>query len=140
MIREYPTPHEPYDGSVEDSPIVKLWYAILAEALKQHGERIHVAPGTAAGAYMVRLSRDGAWEEMITPPAPMYPAFMQRLKVMADLSLVNRIPLEEGVFRLRVGSLLYGLKVTKRIRPDDGLEEAMIELPNAPVQTVSSRD
>ena len=135
---QYPTSHEAYDRSAEESPVAKLWYGILNEGLTRRGERIHVSPGSTPDAYTVRLYVDGAWEEIINPPAQMYPALIQRLKLMANLSLVRRVALEQGVFRLAVGSLIYDLKVTKRIR-SDGIEEAMIELPAAPVSTSGSR-
>jgi len=50
---------------------------------------------------------------------------------MADLDLVRPVPVEEGRFRLQVGSLVFDIEVTLRIR-EDGAEEVMIELPPAP--------
>jgi general secretion pathway protein E len=133
---QFPKPHEPYDGSAEDAPVTKLWYGILTECLKRSYEQIHVAPKTAT-SFVVRRSSKGEWEEMISPPVQMYPAFLQRLKVMASLNLARRLQLEEGVFRLAVGGSIYDLKVTKRVRPD-GQEEAMIDLPAGPVNTASA--
>jgi len=128
---QFPKPHEPYDGSAEDAPVTKLWYGILADCLKRSCEQIHVAPKTAT-SFVVRRSCKGEWEEMISPPVQMYPAFLQRLKVMASLNLARRLQLEEGVFRLAAGGSIYDVKVTKRVRPD-GQEEAMIDLPAGPV-------
>ncbi len=133
---QFPKPHEPYDGSAEDAPVTKVWYGILTDCLKRSFEQIHVAPKTAT-SFVVRRSSKGEWEEMISPPVQMYPAFLQRLKVMASLNLARRLQLEEGVFRLSVGGAIYDLKVTKRVRPD-GQEEAMIDLPAGPVDTASA--
>ncbi len=42
MIRQYPAPHDPYDGSAEDTPLVKLCYGLLSDCLKRGADRIHI--------------------------------------------------------------------------------------------------
>ena len=127
MERQFPTPHEPYDGSVEDSPIVKIWYGLLSDCLKHGYERIHVLPPDSS-VFSVRAFGNGSWQQIVDPPAALHRAFMRRLKVMANLDLVRRLPEEEGRFRFAVGPSAYEIKVTTRIR-SDGTEEAMIDLP-----------
>ncbi len=131
MERVFPVPHEPYDGSAEEAPVAKMWYGLLADSLKRRHERLHVLPPGSAPVFSVRSFSNGAWQEVFAPPAMMYRTFIRRLKVMADLDLVRRVPVEEGRFRLQVGSLVFDIEVTLRIR-EDGAEEVMIELPPAP--------
>src|SRR3989442_24193 len=130
MIRQFPTPHEPYDGSVEDSPLVKFWYGLLADALKRGCERLHVLPPDASKTFegfIILAYAQGAWEQVMTSPAKMYPAFLQRLKVMASFSMARRLPIEQGRFRFEVRGSVYEIGVTARVRPD-GSQEAMVDL------------
>jgi hypothetical protein len=62
MIRQFPTPHEPYDGSVEESPIVKVWYGLLADCLKRGRERIHIAPSDSPETFTIQACIQGAWQ------------------------------------------------------------------------------
>ena len=158
MIRQYPAPHDPYNGSVEETPLVKLWYGLLTDSLKRRGERIHLflsdrferpqldepldedvlveveeESPDAYRTFMIRVYANGAWEDVMKPPASMYPAFLQRLKVMANFSLARRLPMEQGRFRFAIGDSVYDIGVTVRVRPD-GSQEAMVDLPLAPVQ------
>jgi len=133
MIREFPTAHEPHDDSVENSPIVKLWYAVLADCLKHGCERIHIAP-SQSGTFAIRACTQGAWEQIMAPTIKMYPAFLQRLKIMAGFSMAKRLPTEEGRFRLAVRDSVYEIGVTVRAQPD-GTQDAMLDLPLQPVQS-----
>jgi type II secretory ATPase GspE/PulE/Tfp pilus assembly ATPase PilB-like protein len=156
LIREFPAPHDPFDGSAEESPIAQLWYGVLRDCLQRGCQRIHVfrsdapaliRPGTfeevdelladeeipsSFSTFTVRAYVNDAWEDVMQPPGLMYAAFFQRLKVMASFSLAKRPPLEQGRFRFVVGSLIYQIEVTVRVLPD-GSQEAMIDLPSAPM-------
>ncbi len=160
MIRRYPTPHDPLDGSAEDSPIAKMWYGILTESLNGRCKQIHlflsdvpapqplIRPGPfkeideiladeplppPARSFIIRRYVDGAWEETFHPPVQMYDAFLQRLKVMASFSLARRPSVEQGRFHFQLRGAVYEIVVTVRVRPD-GLQEAMVDLPNAPLE------
>ncbi len=156
MIRQYPVPHDPYDGSAEETPLVKLWYGLLTDCLKRGSERIHLflsdpseppqsdeaideelrlemeAYPQAFRTFTIRAYANGAWEDVMKPTAKMYPAFLQRLKVMASFSLAKRLPIEEGRFRYTLGDSVYEIAVTVRVLPD-GSQEALVDLPPARV-------
>ncbi len=133
MIRQFPVPHEPFDGSVEESPLVKLWYGLLADSLKRGCERLHVLPSDTPDKFVVRAYAQGAWQDVMPIPAKMYAAFLQRLKVMASFSLAKRMAHEQGRFRLELRGSVYEIGVEVRVRPD-GSQDAMIDLPSQPVQ------
>jgi len=157
VIRQYPIPHDPYDGSAEEMPLVKLWYGVLTDCLKRGIERIHLflsdpfeppqlgadmdletrleieAYPHAFRTFTIRAYANDAWEDVMKPSAKMYPAFLQRLKVMASFSLAKRLPIEKGRFRYATGDSVYEIAVTVRALPD-GSEEALVDLPLAPVQ------
>lgn len=108
-------------------PLVKLWYGIVSEGLRKKCDRLDITPN------VVRFAEAGNWVAMMDIPAKMYPAFMRRLRVMANLNLARRVDFEEGVFRYRDGESLYEIRVVKRTR-SDGAEEATIELPSTTVE------
>jgi len=83
---------------------------------------------------VIRWFVDDAWEEMIELPSAMYPAFLQRLKVMAGFSLARRPPVEQGRFHFELRGAVYEITVTVRVGPD-GSQEAMVDLPSAPLET-----
>ena len=132
MIRQFPYHHEPYDDPVQDSPIVKFWYGLLAHCLKRGCERIHIAPSDSRDTFTIRACTQGDWEQIMTPPIKMYRAFLQRLKVMASFSLAKQFPTEQGRLRLAFRDDVYEIGVTVQVRPDS-TQEAMIELPSQPV-------
>ena len=154
MIRQYPAPHDPYDGSAEEAPIAKLWYGLLADCIKRGSQRIHILPldqpehpepyrfldqnelrdegdPELDKTFCIRAFVNGAWEDITKPPLKLYRAFLQRLKVMAGFSLATRHPIEEGRFRFVIRGSVYEIGVTVRVG-SDGSEEAMIDLPPGP--------
>ncbi len=160
MIREYPAPHDPYDGSAEEMPIVKLWYGLLTDCLKRRCERIHIFPSDPTApevlirpgkfpeidelladegvpeslpTFTIRTYANGQWEDLLTPTVKMYAAFLQRLKVMASFSLAKRPLSEQGRFRFKSGDSVYEIGVTVRARSDRS-QEAIVDLPTAPVE------
>ena len=154
LVRQFPAERDSLDGSAEDSPIAKLWYGILGDGLKRGGERIHVFPSGEpplirlgqqqeidellsdddipgpVPTFTVQVFLNDEWEILIQPPAVMYKAFLQRLKFMANFTFAKQV--EQGRFRIAVGDAVYELEVTVRVRPD-GTQEAMIDLPKAPL-------
>ncbi len=151
MIRQYPALHEPHDGSVEDSPIVRLWYGLLTDCLSRKYERIHLFLSDpselperdefddpdedfeAFRTFTIRAYTGGAREELMKPSAKMYAAFLQRLKIMAGFSLARRPPIEQGRFHFTVRNSVYEIQVTVRA-PSDSSQEAMVDLPLSPLQ------
>ncbi len=159
MIRRFPS-GVPYDGSADDAPVAKLWYGILTDCLRRGCKQIHLSlsdlpdppvlirPGPfreidelladeplpePVRTPVVRTYLNDGWEDMIALPAPMYGAFLQRLKIMASFSLARRQSVEQGRFHFEMSGSVYEIAVTVRVRPD-GSQEAMVDLPSAPVQ------
>jgi type II secretory ATPase GspE/PulE/Tfp pilus assembly ATPase PilB-like protein len=125
--REFPIPHERHEGSVEDTPLVKLCYGILADAVERRATKIQFNP-PQDGTPIVRYLIDDEWSEIMKPPSRWYPALLQVLKIRAGFSLARRSQVEEGRIQLAVKGATYALKVTVRTSPD-GSEEATVELP-----------
>ena len=159
MVRRFP-PTDQYDGSADDAPVSKLWYGILADSLKRGGKQIHLflsdlpEPSPLLAGFeqidelladaplpepervaVVRAYVNDGWEDMIKLPGKMYGAILQRLKIMSSFSLARRPPVEHGRFLLQSSGAVYEIEVTVRVRPD-GAQEAMIDLPSAPVENL----
>ena len=157
MIRQFPAPYDSPEGSAEDSPVVQLVYGLLFDCLRRRCEHLHLAlsderasllPGQISDnvdlvdledkepietrIFTVREFGNGAWRDLMKPPAQMYPPILQRLKVMASFGLTRRPSIEEGRFRLTIDGSVYEIGVTVRTKPD-GSQEAMIDLPSKPV-------
>ena len=134
MIRQFPIPHEALDGSVEDTPLVKLWYAVLAESLNRGYERLHLLLPKNSHTFSILGNAQGSWQSVMTPPAQMYAAFVQRLKVMASFSMVRRPLVEDGRFRFAHKDAVVDIGVTVRTAPD-GSQDAIIDLSGRAVAT-----
>jgi len=128
-MRQFPIPHEPYDGSVEETPLVQLWYGLLADSLKRKYERLHVLPPETSQTFSIRAYAQGACENAMAPPAKIYPAFLRRLKAMASFNLARRLPIERGRFLFADRGAVFEIGVTVEARAD-GSEEAVIDLPS----------
>jgi type II secretory ATPase GspE/PulE/Tfp pilus assembly ATPase PilB-like protein len=142
MIRHFPASHEPYDGSVEHEPFVKLWHGLIADAIRRGYEHIHLFPSPSAlsrpadslaATFTIRVYTHGEWQELLSPTIKMYSGVLRRLKVMASFGMARRMPLERGRFRYAFRSAIHEIEVTVRIRPD-GWEEAMVDVPRDPIE------
>ena len=136
MPRQFPASREPFDDSSDDTPIAQLWYAVLADAIKHNYERIHVYRATSSSpTFTIRALKEGAWEDIMSPPGLMYAAFIQRMKVMATLNMVRRQQHDEGAFQFLHRNAVFDMKVTLQIMVDE-TQQVVIDLPSGP--TVSA--
>ena len=132
MIRQFPRPHDPLDAPAEDTPLVKLWYAVLTEALNGRFEQLHLLLPRNSRTFTILRRAGGSWQTVMEPTAKMYAAFLQRLKIMAGFSLAKRLPVERGRFRFESDGAVFEIDVTVR-SGSDGSEDALIDLPAHPL-------
>ena len=84
----------------EDAPIVQVVNRVVTQGVRSRASDIHVEP--TAGALRVRYRIDGAMTEAITLPVAMGPGISSRIKVMAELNIVERRRPQDGQFGLHV--------------------------------------
>jgi len=84
----------------ENAPVVQVVNRILTQGVRSRASDIHVEP--TEENVRVRYRVDGAMTEAITLPKRMGPAIASRLKVMAELNIVERRRPQDGQFSLRV--------------------------------------
>ena len=84
----------------ENAPVVQVVNRILTQGVRSRASDIHVEP--TEDNVRVRYRVDGAMSEAIVLPVRMGPALSSRLKVMAELNIVERRRPQDGQFSIRV--------------------------------------
>jgi len=84
----------------ENAPVVKVVNQVLTQGVRSRASDIHIEPGE--GYLRVRYRVDGAMTEAIRLPEAMGPAVSSRIKVMAELNIVERRRPQDGQFSVRV--------------------------------------
>jgi type IV pilus assembly protein PilB len=108
----------------ENAPIVQVVSRIVTQGVRNRASDIHIE--AHQHAVKVRYRIDGALSEALTLPAKMGPAIASRIKVMAELNIVERRRPQDGQFSLKVDgrpidirtsvlSTIHGEKVVMRV-------------------------
>jgi len=88
------------DPGTDDAPIIQLVNKIVTQALRDRSSDIHIEP--TDGRVRVRFRIDGALTEVLTLPEATGPALVSRLKIMADMNIVERRRPQDGQFHTTV--------------------------------------
>jgi type IV pilus assembly protein PilB len=95
-----PTENKNIKTLVEDSPISKALSAILEFAAHNRASDVHVEP--IEKELKIRCRIDGVLREVMRLPKDTEPAFISRIKILANLKIdEHRIP-QDGQFSIRV--------------------------------------
>jgi type IV pilus assembly protein PilB len=108
----------------ESSPVVKVVNQIIVEGVRKRASDIHIE--ALEHAVRVRYRIDGALTEAIQLPAKMSSPIASRIKVLADLNIVERRRPQDGQFstevdgrpidiRTSVVNTIHGEKVVLRL-------------------------
>ncbi|MDQ1381264.1 MAG: hypothetical protein QOJ71_1983, partial [Actinomycetota bacterium] len=84
----------------ENSPIVKVVSLIFEQAVRDRGSDVHIEP--QQDRVRVRVRTDGALHEVLSLPISMAAALVSRVKVMADMNIVERRRPQDGQIELSV--------------------------------------
>jgi type IV pilus assembly protein PilB len=99
------------DAALDDeAPVVQVVNKILTQALRDRASDVHIEP-TDEGI-RVRFRIDGALNEIVTLPAEMGPALVSRLKVMANMNIVERRRPQDGQFEMTVDERSLDVRVS----------------------------
>ena len=94
----------------EDSPIIRLINAILAEALRAQASDIHLE--TFESRVAVRFRVDGVLRTMLEPQRALAQLLVSRLKVMARLDIAEKRLPQDGRISLRIGNREVDVRVS----------------------------
>jgi type IV pilus assembly protein PilB len=83
-----------------NAPIVQVVNLILDQAVRDRASDVHVEP--TADLVRIRNRKDGALHTVLELPATMGLSLVSRLKIMADLNIVERRRPQDGQFEIHV--------------------------------------
>ncbi len=78
----------------EDAPVVQVVDRILTQAMRDRTSDVHIEPGD--DIVRVRFRIDGALKEVLTLPASIGPGLVSRIKIMANMNIVERRRPQDG--------------------------------------------
>jgi type IV pilus assembly protein PilB len=84
----------------ENAPIVKVVNLIFEQAVRDRASDVHIEP--QQDRVRVRVRTDGALHEVLSLPVSMATALVSRVKVMADMNIVERRRPQDGQIELTV--------------------------------------
>jgi type IV pilus assembly protein PilB len=84
----------------ENAPVVKVVNLILERAVRDRASDVHIEP--QADGVRVRARTDGALHELLTLPASMGSPLVSRIKVLADMNIVERRRPQDGQMQVEV--------------------------------------
>ncbi len=100
----------PLDLGGIDSPVVEVVNRLVAQALRDRASDIHLEP--KPDQLRVRFRIDGSLNEVISLPAGMGPAIISRLKIMADMNIVEKRRPQDGQFQAMVDGRELDVRVS----------------------------
>jgi type IV pilus assembly protein PilB len=83
-----------------NAPIVQVVNKIVTQALRDRASDVHVEP--AEDCVRIRFRIDGALTDVTELPALMAPAFVSRVKIMAEMNIVERRRPQDGQFEMNI--------------------------------------
>jgi type IV pilus assembly protein PilB len=122
---------EPVTAGVEDQhdvPVVQLVERIIAQAMFDRSSDVHIE--SVDGVCRVRYRIDGALTEVLRLPLRMAAPIVSRIKILADMSIVERRRPQDGQFtmlvdgkpldvRVATSSTIWGEKAVLRLLGHD---------------------
>ena len=84
----------------ENAPVVQVVQLIITQALRDRASDIHIEPQETR--VRVRYRIDGALHEVLDLPGSMAPAIASRIKIMAEMNIVERRRPQDGQISMTV--------------------------------------
>ena len=98
--RQQPGPASPETSVDENAPIVKVVNLIFEQAVRDRASDVHIEPQEER--VRVRVRTDGALHEVLSLPVSMATPLVSRIKVMADMNIVERRRPQDGQIEITV--------------------------------------
>lgn len=93
----------------EDAPVVRIANILVTEALRERASDVHIEP--QPDRLRVRYRVDGTLRDVQELPLAMGPALASRIKVMADLDIIERHRSQDGQMTLEVEGRQVDIRV-----------------------------
>ena len=93
----------------DDAPIIQLVNKIVTQALRDRASDVHVEP--TDGRMRIRYRIDGALREVLSLPATAGPELVSRIKIMAEMDIVERRRPQDGQFQMTIDGMGVDVRV-----------------------------
>ncbi len=94
----------------DDAPIVQVVDRILTQAMRDRASDVHIEPSD--DVVRVRFRIDGALSEVLALPASMGPGLVSRIKIMADMNIVERRRPQDGQLTVTIDGKEVDVRVS----------------------------
>jgi type IV pilus assembly protein PilB len=91
------------------APVVRVVQLILTQALRDRASDVHIEP--QADRVRVRMRIDGALHDVLELPPEMGPAIVSRVKIMADMNIVERRRSQDGQIETEIDGRALDIRV-----------------------------
>jgi type IV pilus assembly protein PilB len=92
-----------------DAPVVQVVNRILTQALRDRASDVHLEPQDTV--VRVRFRIDGALKDILTLPATMGLGLVSRIKIMADMNIVERRRAQDGQLSVTIDGKSIDVRV-----------------------------
>ena len=99
-----------YVATEDDAPVIQVVNKIVTQALRDRASDVHIEP--VDDRVRVRFRIDGALKETLSLPPNMGPALVSRIKIMADMNIVERRRPQDGQFQMSVDGREVDVRVS----------------------------
>jgi type IV pilus assembly protein PilB len=99
--------HHQFD---ENAPVVQVVNLLLSQAVSERASDVHIEP--MDDRVRVRNRVDGALHEVLQLPVGMGPALVSRIKVMANMNIVERRRPQDGQMEVTVDGIPLDVRVS----------------------------
>jgi type IV pilus assembly protein PilB len=82
------------------APIVQVVNKIVTQALRDRASDVHIEP--VEDCVRIRFRIDGALKDVVELPPEMGPALVSRVKIMAEMNIVERRRPQDGQFEINI--------------------------------------
>ena len=93
----------------EDAPVVQVVNEILTQAMRDRASDVHIEPSD--DSVRVRFRIDGALKEIMTLPASIGPSLVSRIKIMANMNIVERRRPQDGQLTVTIDGRSVDVRV-----------------------------
>ena len=110
VARRRPTPEVTTTELVtDDAPVVQVVDRILIQAMRDRASDVHIEP--SEDIVRVRFRIDGALKEVLQMPAAIGPGLVSRIKIMANMNIVERRRPQDGQLTIPIDGIEVDVRV-----------------------------
>ncbi|MBW4079192.1 MAG: type II/IV secretion system protein [Acidobacteria bacterium] len=93
----------------DDAPVVQVVDRILTQAMRDRASDVHIEPSD--DVVRIRFRIDGALKEILTLPAAIGPGLVSRIKIMANMNIVERRRPQDGQLTITIDGTEVDVRV-----------------------------